>query len=417
MQKEKRLVPQLRFPEFEDKLEITTFGKVIQSTLYGPRFNANDYNENGNVKTIRGTDLNNDGEISYDQVPLALLDHKMVAIHKLEDGDIVMITTADCGAVGVFRRQEIDYLSSAYGVRIRLNELGNPFYFKYFFQTWLAKREINKYIRKATVANLPGSDILRIKLNLISISEQQKIATFLTAIDSRLQSLEKKKSLLEEYKKGVMQQIFKQELRFKPALSGAEVDEDGKDFPEWEKRKLGSLLFEVNEKSTVSNQHTILSSTTKGLFNQSDYFTRDIASKDNTGYKILRKYQLVFSPQNLWLGNININLDFDIGVVSPSYKIFDFNKKLTSYDFCRYLLFTNRMFYEYAQSSEQGASVVRRNLDMASFKAIPIKLPHLKEQTKIANFLSALDKKIELVSEQIEKTKDYKKGLLQQMFV
>jgi len=159
------------------------------------------------------------------------------------DGDIVMITTADCGATGVFRKQEIDYLSSAYGVRIRLNELGYPYYFKYFFQTRLARKEINSYIRKATVANLPGSDILKIKLYLPTLPEQQKIASFLSAVDKKTQQLTRKKELLEQYKKGVMQQLFSGKLRFKP--------EKGKAFADWEEKKLGDV-FEFFRGSPIS---------------------------------------------------------------------------------------------------------------------------------------------------------------------
>ncbi len=411
MQNEKRLVPQLRFPEFQDELEITTIGKVIQSTLYGPRFNANDYSENGNVKTIRGTDLSNDGEISYDQVPLALLDRKMVATHKLEDGDIVMITTADCGSTGVFRQQDIDYLSSAYGVRIRLNELGYPFYFKYFFQTWLAKREINKYIRKATVANLPGSDILRIKLNLISLPEQQKIAAFLTAIDKRLQSLEKKKNLLGEYKKGVLQKIFKQEIRFK--------NNDGEVFPKWEKRKFSDVLFEHKLKSTGNEEvHSV--SVHKGVINQIEHLGRSFSAKNTDHYSRALPNDIIYTKSptgDFPLGIIKQNHIKKDVIISPLYGVFTPETKELGY-----------MLHVYFESpintSNYLSSIIQKgakntiNITNNTFLSKKLLLPVSKEeQTKIANFLWAIDKKIELVSEQIEKTKTYKKGLLQQMFV
>ena len=266
---------------------------------------------------------------------------------------------------------------------------------------------ISKYLQGGQ-GNLSANIVKKLKYYYPSLPEQQKIATFLSLVDEKLQQLNKKKSLLEDYKKGVMQKIFSQELRFK--------DDNGNNYPDWEEKKLGEVLVEVNQKTTISNEYEILSSTMKGIFKQGDYFKRDIASKDNTGYKILRKNQLVFSPQNLWLGNINLNLTYDIGIVSPSYKIFSFSKDV-ELSYFKDLLKTPKMLHEYIQASEQGASVVRRNLDMSSFNAIKLNLPCLEEQQKIANFLSAIDEKISLTNIQIDNTKAFKKGLLQQMFV
>jgi type I restriction enzyme S subunit len=260
-----------------------------------------------------------------------------------------------------------------------------------------------------SMKNISKPNFLNLEVRIPTLPEQTKIASFLTVIDDKLQVLKQKKNLLEQYKKGVMQKIFSQELRFK--------DDNGNDYPDWEETKLGEILIEKNEKTSSSGQHRILSSTAKGIFNQDEYFTRDIASKDNTGYKILRKYQLVFSPQNLWLGNINVNMNFEIGIVSPSYKIFSFDEKFTIAEYCQYFLLTPKMMFEYEQSSTQGASVVRRNLDMDKFLSIEFLLPSIGEQTKIANFLSAIDDKINHCEAQIDKTEVWKKGLLQQMFV
>ena len=235
-------VPKLRFKEFNNSLNQVRFGEVVKSNIYGPRFNANDYNPLGNVKTIRGTDVSPDGELNYSQVPIAKIEDNVVQNHRLLDGDLVMITTADCGLTGVYRKQSIDYIASAYAVKISLNKKGYPYFFKYFFQTNIAKREIKGFIRKATVANLPGSDILRIKLHLPTLPEQEKIASFLSAVDERIKKLEQKKSLLEVYKKGVMQKIFSQELRFR--------DENGNNYPDWEERKLGELT--IKKSSNIS---------------------------------------------------------------------------------------------------------------------------------------------------------------------
>lgn len=228
-----KCVPELRFPDFEYPILLTNFGEYIESNIYGPRFNADDYDENGNVRTIRGTDVGGNGEIKYSQVPRARLEATVVDRHYLKDGDLVMITTADCGITGVFREQNEKFISSAYGVRLRLNQQGCPEYFKFFFQTELAQNEVSKYVRKATVSNLPGSDILRIKTGKLKHQEQQKIADFLSSVDQKIQQLTEKHRLLTDYKKGVMQQIFTQQIRFK--------DDNGNDYPEWCERSLKSF--------------------------------------------------------------------------------------------------------------------------------------------------------------------------------
>jgi type I restriction enzyme S subunit len=416
----KALVPKLRFKGFDSELILTKFDKVVESNLYGPRFNAEDYSENGNVKTIRGTDLGSDGEIKYNQVPLARLDKSTIANHKLLDGDIIMITTADCGLTGVFRKQEIDYLSSAYGVRIRLNEQGNPYYFKYFFQTRLAKKEINSFIRKATVANLPGSDILKIKLHLPTLPEQQKIAAFLSAVDEKIQQLTRKKELLEQYKKGVMQQLFPStgsgqgsgKLRFK--------DSNGKAYPKWEEKFLGDIFYCAKgnglskEKLDAEGKYGCI--LYGQLYTTYKEVVRSVASKTNCLEGELSKIGDLLVPcsttttgvdlANVTAINIeNVLLGGDITVLRT-------NEKIDNIFYAYYLTnFKKNKIASYAQ----GSTII--HLSFNHLKLMKIDLPGFEEQQKIATYLSSIDSKIEFVSKQITQTQTFKKGLLQQMFV
>lgn len=252
------------------------------------------------------------------------------------------------------------------------------------------------------------SQFKELKLPMPSLQEQEKIANFLSKVDSIIEKQEKKVQYWNSYKKGMMQKIFSQKIRFK--------DGNGMDYPEWEKKNLKYVLSEISEKTKENNQYEVLSSTANGVFKQSEYFNREIASADNTGYKILRLNQIVLSPQNLWLGNINYNNKYDMGIVSPSYKIFNINKNLNE-KYISYIIKTDRMLYGYKQASEQGASVVRRNLNMDLFYDILINIPCVEEQEKIANFLSNIDNIIEKESKKLEELKQWKKGLLQQMFV
>lgn len=185
---------------------------------------------------------------------------------------------------------------------------------------------------------------------------------------------------------------------------------------DWQDHTFKELLIEVNEKTTVNNQHEILSSTKEGIFTQKEYFAnRNVASKDNTGYKILRKNQIVLSPQNLWMGNINVNTEFEIGIVSPSYKIYE-TTDLIEIDYFKHIIKLPRLIYEYKCASEQGASIVRRNLNKQLFDEITISIPSLKEQQKIGKMLTLIDKKIELLENKHRYYQDFKKYLMQQIF-
>ena len=192
------------------------------------------------------------------------------------------------------------------------------------------------------------------------------------------------------------------ELRF-PEFSG-----------EWEEKNLGDVLIERNVKCK-DGDYEVISSTTNGLYYQKDYFNRDIASDDKSGYKILEKEQIVFSPQNLWMGNINFNDSIDIGIVSPSYKIYDIKKNYYPY-FIKHIIKTPYMMYQYLQSSEQGASVVRRNLNIELFYSCKVSIPSIEEQKKLASFFNLIDKKIEKQEEKIASMEEYKKGMLQKLF-
>jgi type I restriction enzyme S subunit len=405
-------LPPIRFEAFSKSSDtFSKFGEYVDESLYGPRFNAQNYDENGNVRTIRGTDVGDSGELKYDQIPTAQIDRKTVETHRLLEGDLVMITTAECGLTGVYREQDIPHLPSAYAVRLRLNSLADPYYFKYFFQTQSARRQIASYVRKATVANLPGSDILRIIVLGVDLPEQRKIADFLTAVDGRIGQLIQKKALLEDYKKGLMQQLFTQAIRFK--------DDNGNDFPDWEEKKLeeiasfhrGSALAkaDLDESGEFECIHY------GELFTRYNEVIREVTSRTNIvgGAKshagdILMPSSDV-TPDGLAkassLTTSGVILGGDINVIRPVKDIdSEFLSHLINYQKNAIIRLVT------------GTTVKHLyNRDMATLILdLPSSLP---EQTKIADFLSAINRKIESVATQIAETQTFKRGLLQQMFV
>ena len=208
----------------------------------------------------------------------------------------------------------------------------------------------------------------RIKTSYPTLQEQQKISSFLSLLDERIATQIKIIEKLESLIRGISNSLLY-------ADNGTPV-------------RIGDILKERVEKTKVNNQHEVLSSTVKGIFSQREYFSKDIASENNVSYKVIRLHDVVLSPQNLWMGNINYNDRFEVGIVSPSYKIFTIAE---GYDktFIASILKTHRALYSYMLVSEQGASVVRRNLNMEAFEQLVFKIPPYEEQCKIGRTLSA----------------------------
>ncbi|MFT3920449.1 restriction endonuclease subunit S [Cloacibacterium sp.] len=397
-------IPKLRFTEFGiEKWETIRLGEIATFTK-GKGISKSDIDENGETECIRYGEL----YTFYEEVISEIKSKTNTDISSLvlsEANDVIIPASGET-QIDIATASCVLKSGVALGGDLNVIKTKNNGVFLSYYLNSKKKLEIAKLSQGISVVHLYSSQLALLNLKLPQLEEQNKLANFLSLLNSRIQTQKKIIEKLETLMIDSRENLFSQKIRFK--------DDD---FSNWEQKKLGDILIESNEKSTKNNQYRVISSTAKGLFYQDEYFTRDIASQDNTGYKVLKKEQLVFSPQNLWLGNINVNTSFEIGLVSPSYKIFDFNTSLTSYSFCNFFLKTSIMLFEYAQSSIQGASVVRRNLDLNMFFNIKILLPSINEQTKIANFLSSIQEKIETEKQILEKLELQKKFLLSNLFI
>jgi type I restriction enzyme S subunit len=188
--------------------ECEQLDKYITFKMYGPRFSAKDYNKYGNVKTIRGMDFTKDGKIIYDQSPIALLPNVLVRTHQLETDDVIIVTTADCGLTAVFEDQGFPYIPSAYTVKYKINDKINPYFFKFQMETHLAKVQVDKYIRKGTLANLPGSDLLKFWMKIPLKDEQEKIIEKLKKVISKVEVEKQVLAKQTQLKKGLMQDLL-----------------------------------------------------------------------------------------------------------------------------------------------------------------------------------------------------------------
>lgn len=186
---------------------------------------------------------------------------------------------------------------------------------------------------------------------------------------------------------------------------------------EWKRVKLRDCIEEINEKTTKNNQYEVLSVTKDGIFSQEEFFKKQIASVNNIGYKIIRKNNLVFSTMNLWMGSLDVLTNYDIGIVSPAYKVFEFNENLMISEYGNYFMKSYYMLEQYKSCSEQGASVVRRNLDLKALLNIEINIPPIEEQEKIVKILKNIDSIINRYKKLLEEKNQFINSQFVEMFL
>ncbi len=266
----------------------------------------------------------------------------------------------------------------------------------FFIYTLMQTIQWKKLDQSTGVPSLTLTVIESVPISFPSKYEQKKLADFFKLIDERIATQSKIIEKLQSQMKGICDRLFYD-------IKGANCT-------------LNDIMIEKNERTIVTNQYPVLSSTVKGLFLQSEYFSKSVASENNCGYKVVHLGNLIISPQNLWLGNITYNEKFEVGIVSPSYKVFEIAPQFDEH-YIAYLLKTKRALNSFMCVSEQGASVVRRNLNMDLFGQINFVIPPYEIQKEIGSFLKKLDKKISLEKAYLESLIKQKQYLLRNMFI
>lgn len=287
----------------------------------------------------------------------------------------------------------------------RHNEKVTGAYLSYLISN-RAKNAIASIAQGKSVVHINEKALSNIELLYPQIEEQQKIADFLSTVDEVIAQSEAEVQNLEQQKKAAIQKIFSQEVRFKR--------EDGTEYPDWKDVEFGSMIEEYRDKTSVENEDVLLSSAINGMFLNTELFGHQ-RGKSNIGYLKIDYGTLILSAQNLHLGNANVNLRFEHGIISPAYKTYHI-KNCNLFFMAQWIKReeTNQFFYD---ATTVGASQCRRNVDWSGLCEQTILIPCEEEQQRIADFLSAYDEAISYAKQELENWKQLKKGLLQQMFV
>ncbi len=397
-------VPKLRFKEFNDEWQPINLADIFQyfSTNSLPR---EQLSESGILKNLHYGDIHrkyNSIVNENKEITSYVKDINYVNKYELLKNNDLIFADASEDYEGIGKAVEVvnvnnNTVSGLHTILARDNSnVFAPMFKGYYFNSPIVHNQIRVLANGFKVYGISKEAINKLNIKIPSINEQSKIANTLYLLDKKIELQSKKIEALKLFKKGLINHIIKN--------------------IEIEKIPLKNILVEQNNKTSKNNEYEILSSTSKGIYLQKDYFNKQAASDNNAGYKILKKNQLVLSPQNLWMGNINVNTEYNIGIVSPSYKIFNISNNI-NIDFFNYWIKSPKALFEYKISSEQGASIVRRNLNMDLFYEIIVDVPKGKLQNKVGKIIKLLNLNIQYNEFSLQKLSELKKGLMQNMFV
>lgn len=404
MTNETKNVPELRFPEFDGEWEEKKIGELSQKTISGgtPRTSKLEF-WNGDIPWIQSSDLSMNKlyiDSSNKSITEEAIDNSSAKI--IPAKSIAIVTR-----VGVGKLAFVDFKYSTSQDFISLANLTFDTNFS-IYSLYNKIKIISKNLQGTSIKGITKNELLNTVLLMpLDIVEQHKIGEFFSKLDQQIELEEKKLAKLEEQKKGYMQKLFSQELRFK--------DDSGCDYPNWKYNYLGNYMISHDEKTTENNQYPVLTSSREGLFLQKDYFTRDVASKDNTGYNVVPYGYFTYRHMSDDLVfKFNINYIVQKGIVSTLYPVFKTTSDLDNY-FLKEILNNGNEFKKYALMQKQGGS--RTYMYFSKLKQLKLHIPVLKEQEKISVFLKKLDSLIEKQSSKVELLKQRKLGFLQKMFV
>ena len=263
----------------------------------------------------------------------------------------------------------------------------------------------------SAIKNIPPfSDLKPMSVLLPSMQEQEKITSFFSSISNLIALHQQKCRNLKELRDGVIQRILSRELRFKRT--------DGSEFENWVTKELSEIFTERKVSQTITEDAPLLSFTIEqGVINPQDKKTnkRDflIKDKDTKKFALTEVDDIIYNPANLKYGAIHRN-KLMRGVVSPIYAIFYTEQNPA---FMEYVV-KNPTFIKNSLKYLEGTVIKLMTLKPKDFLKLKVEIPaSLEEQKIIADFLMQFDETIGAEQRRIEKWKELKKGLIQQMFI
>ncbi len=404
-------VPKLRFKEFDGDWTSKQLGKIIGISSASRVFKEQ-WQDSG-VPFFRTSDVvsifkNKENEKAY--ISLELFEELAKKSGKIKQGDLLVTGGGSIGIPYLVPNDQPLYFKDADLLWMKSSGIVEGSFLYNFFISPKFREYLKSISHTGTISHFTIEQAKATPFGFPSKEEQTKIASFLSNVDEKISQLTQKHQLLSQYKQGMMQKLFSQQIRFKA--------DDGSEFGEWENKTLGevgeNIIGLTYSPTDVTNDSTGIlvlrsSNIKEGRLDKSDQVRVNKKIKD----------KIIIQPNDILICTRNGSQRL-IGksVIINDDEIMTFGAFMSVYRshynrFIAYLMQTP-WFFEQVQMN-LGARI--NQITTGTLNEFTFDFPCLEEQTKIANFLSAIDQKIEVVVQQIEQAKQWKKGLLQQMFV
>ena len=396
-------IPKLRFKEFCSEYNEYNLGKLLKSYRLGGNYSNSEIKTN--FPLIKMGNLNR-GSINLSKIEYIPNDEIINDEDRIQLGDLFFNTRNTLELVGKVAIWRNELPVAYYNSNLMRLEFENNFYMNFLLNTEKSLEKLKAIASGTTsVAAIYTKDLLKVKVKVPFVDEQTKIATFLSAVDEKISQLTQKHQLLSQYKQGMMQKLFSQQIRFKA--------DDGSEFEEWLFLEIGDVFkFKQGKQVSIEDQDLY----------KTDASTRFIRIVDLTSTHEPHRYIVDYSKNDL----IEKDDLFMVRYGSPGLLGFGYEGVIANNLFRIIPIHPKQVFSKfsyylfeslYPQVCQLSSSTTMPAISFASLNTLKVCLPCLEEQTKIANYLSAIDQKIVVVAQQIEQAKQWKKGLLQQMFV
>lgn len=401
--------PKLRFEGFNDDWKFTLLSDLMS---FNNGINADKDSYGHGRKFINVLDILNNKSIKYEDIIGSVsVSQKVEDTNKVEYGDLLFLrsseTREDVGKSSVYLDKNEFALFGGFVIRGKKQGEYQPYFLKLNLESPRIRHQIGSKAGGSTRFNVSQSILSSIEVYMPSQNEQQKIAEFMDYFDRKIKLHQEKIDLLKEQKKGYMQKIFSQELRFK--------NEDGLDFSNWKLKKINTLFEKSSDKNTklCFDKHKIISVASMKFREELKESSDDYMKT----YNILRENEIAFEgnkSKNFKYGRFVLNHIGD-GIVSHVFIVFK-PKQIFNQNFLKEYI-NNEVVMQKILLHSTTSTLMMTSLNSTEFIKKSLPLPSIEEQNKIGEFLSTFEKRILSEEKKLNLLTLQKQALMEQMFI